>query len=234
MIALLATSAVHANAIDDSEAQLNKYTNAFSVCSKITDPDELYERGTMLLQDNTEESLMAASECFASAAIRNHTPSQLELGKLYEAGKGVNISNEFAYKWFQTAVLLGNVSAIPYRDNVESKMSVEELQRTVPMIASTLSLIEMYNKHQEDEIKQYEEKVDEQLREFGVNVHDYDYQVEKKQEIQGADLLIDSIIRDQQLKEAEETLRRQAEAQQKANSESNSRRRRANNVSAEE
>lgn len=228
MMALLTTSAVHAVQIDDSEAQLNKYTNAFSVCSKITDPDELYERGTMLLQDNTEESLMAASECFASAAIRNHTPSQLELGKLYEAGKGVNASNEFAYKWFQTAVLLGNVSAVPYRDNVEAKMSVEELQRTVPMIASTLSLIEIYNKHQEDEIKQYEEKVDKQLSDFGVNVHDYDYEVARKEEKRGADLLINSIIKEQQMKEAEETLRRQTEAQQKAAAAVSSKRRRAN------
>ena len=93
---------------DSSEALLAKYINAGAVCAKMTDPAALYERGMMLLEDNTEESYIAASECFTSASMRNHTDAQIELGKLYESGRGVPFSNIFAYKWFQTAVLLGN------------------------------------------------------------------------------------------------------------------------------
>ena len=92
---------------DSSEAMLAKYINASAVCAKMTDPSALYERGMMLLEDQTEESFTAAADCFTSAAMRNHTDAQIELGKLYESGKGVPFSNIFAYKWFQTAVLLG-------------------------------------------------------------------------------------------------------------------------------
>ena len=145
---------------DSSEALLAKYINAGAVCAKMTDPSALYERAMLLEEDDSDDAYLAAAECLTSAAMRNHTDAQIELGKLYESGKGVSASDVFAYKWFQTAVLLGNERAVPLRNKIEARMNLDEISLANPMIQSTLRLIEAYENHRQQEIAKYEKDVD--------------------------------------------------------------------------
>ena len=146
---------------------LSKYLNASAVCSKMTDAEKLYNRAMLLMKDANEEAYLAASDCLTSAAMRNHTGAQLELGKLYEKGKGVNASNIFAYKWLQTAVLLGNKDAIPYRDELESRMDLDDIAMASPMIQSTLDLIDQYEQHRAKEIEEFEKTIAGEYNKFG-------------------------------------------------------------------
>lgn len=187
---------------DSSAAMLSRYINASAVCAKMTDSTALYERGKMLLDDNSEESYIAAADCFTSAAMRNHTDAQIELGKLYESGKGVPFSNIFAYKWFQTAVLLGNENAIPYRNAVETRMNLDEISMANPLIQSTLQLIEMYDAHRQKEVEKFEKDVEAQYSSFGVNLSEFQDAAEEKTTQSVGNPLIDALIRDQNEREA--------------------------------
>ncbi len=217
-----AAAVAQTNLQDSSEAMLSKYINAAAVCAKMTDPAALYERGKMLLEDNAEESYIAAADCFTSAAMRNHTDAQIELGQLYESGKGVPFSNIFAYKWFQTAVLLGNEKAIPFRNSIETKMNLDEISMANPLIQSTLQLIEMYDAHRQKEIEQYEKDVEQEYRDFGVDVSEFKNEVEEKAPQSAGNPLIDALIRDQAEREAaakkaaEQKAREEAKAAAKA------------------
>lgn len=185
------------SAPQSSEVLLSNYLNASAVCAKMTDPEQLYNRAMLLMQDKSDESYLAASECLTSAAMRNHTGAQLELGKLYESGQGVSASNVFAYKWLQTAVLLGNKEAIPYRDQLESKMDLDDIAMANPMIQSTLKLIDLYEQHRAKEITEYEKTVADEYRKFGVDVSKFDEQ-KKKKDRKSDNLLIEALIRDQE------------------------------------
>lgn len=201
---------------------LSRYINASAVCAKMTDSTALYERGKMLLDDNSEESYIAAADCFTSAAMRNHTDAQIELGKLYESGKGVPFSNIFAYKWFQTAVLLGNENAIPYRNAVETRMNLDEISMANPLIQSTLQLIEMYDAHRQKEVEKFEKDVEAQYSSFGVNLSEFQDAAEEKTTQSVGNPLIDALIRDQNEREAaakkaaEKKAREEAKAAEKA------------------
>ena len=207
---------------DSSEAMLSRYINASAVCAKMTDSTALYERGKMLLDDNSEESYIAAADCFTSAAMRNHTDAQIELGKLYESGKGVPFSNIFAYKWFQTAVLLGNEKAIPFRNAIETKMNLDEISMANPLIQSTLQLIEMYDTHRQKEVEKFEKDVENQYRDFGVSLSEFKNEAEEKTTQSVGNPLIDALIRDQNEREAaakkaaEKKAREEAKAAEKA------------------
>lgn len=158
-----------------AEDLLTKYTNARALCARITDPFALYERGILLLSDANEDAYLAAAECFMGAAVRNHTESQIELGYLYERGHGVVQSNIFAYKWYQTAVLLGNKNAVRYRDKLEKTISLDDITAALPMIQKTLELIEAYTAEQEKEITEREEKIAKLYKDkFGINLKDYE------------------------------------------------------------
>jgi len=185
---------------DEQEKSLNKYINASAVCAKMTDVQALYERGMLLLSDANEEAYIAAADCFTSAAMKNHTPSQLELGKLYEKGKGVSQNKVYAYKWFQTAVLLGNQEAIPFRNKIEAQMTLDEIMTANPMIQSTLDLIELIGQRQEEDLQKLEEKVAQQYREFGVDISAYDIREEKSTETENP--LIRTLINEQRAKQA--------------------------------
>ena len=186
----------------EQENALSKYINASAVCAKMTDPSALYERGMLLLSDANADAYMAAADCFTSAAMRNHTPSQLELGKLYETGNGVSQSRIFAYKWYQTAVLLGNQDAIPFRNKLESRMTLDEISLANPMIQSTLNLIELFNQRQEAELNELEKKINQQYKDFGVDITQYEEKGETKTVYDNP--LIEALIRDQQKKEMKE------------------------------
>lgn len=158
-----------------TEDLLTKYTNARSSCARITDPFTLYERGMLLLSDATEDAYLAAAECFMGAAVRNHTESQIELGYLYERGNGVVQSNIFAYKWYQTAVLLGNKNAVPYRDNLEKTISLDDITAALPMVQKTLELIEAYTAEQEKEVVEREKKIADLYKEkFNIDLSQYE------------------------------------------------------------
>lgn len=183
----------------EQENTLSKYINASAVCAKMTDPVALYERGMLLLNDANSDAYMAAADCFTSAAMRNHTPSQLELGKLYEKGNGVTASNIFAYKWYQTAVLLGNQKAVPFRNSLEARMTLDEISMANPMIQSTLDLIELFNQHQQMEIERMESRISDQYKGFGINIEEYD--VKEEGSTVHSNPLIEALIRDQQIKD---------------------------------
>ncbi len=184
---------------DSQENALSKYLNASAVCSKMTDSEALYERGMLLISDANDDAYMAAADCFTSAAMRNHTPSQLELGKLYEKGNGVSKSNIFAYKWYQTAVLLGNNEAVPFRNKLEARMTLDEIAMANPMIQSTLDLIELFNKRQEAEIEKMENQIAQQYKDFGVDISQYAIPEEEKNVYDNP--LIEALIRDQMKKD---------------------------------
>lgn len=183
----------------EQENTLSKYINASAVCAKMTDPVALFERGMLLLNDANGDAYMAAADCFTSAAMRNHTPSQLELGKLYEKGNGVTASNIFAYKWYQTAVLLGNQKAVPFRNSLEARMTLDEISMANPMIQSTLDLIELFNQHQQMEIERMESRISDQYKGFGINIEEYD--VKEEGSTVHSNPLIEALIRDQQIKD---------------------------------
>ncbi len=180
------------------EKMLAKYLNASAVCAKMTDPEALYERGMLLLSDANDDAYTAAADCFTSASMRNHTPSQLELGKLYEHGNGVSQSNIFAYKWYQTAVLLSNPDAIPFRNKLEARMTIDEISQANPMIQSTLQLIELFNQRQQADLDRMEASIAEEYQKFGVNISQYEVQGEEKTTIDNP--LIEALIREQQAK----------------------------------
>ena len=184
---------------EEQEKTLNKYINASAVCAKMTDAEALYERGMLLLNDANDEAYLAAADCFTSAAMKNHTKSQLELGKLYEKGNGVSKSVVYAYKWYQTAVLLGNQDAVSFRNKLESRMTLDEISLANPMIQTTLDLIEAIDKRKQEEIEKLEKQVEQEYQKFGVNISQYDIQDEKKSNYDNP--LIDTIIREQKKKE---------------------------------
>ena len=183
---------------EEQEKTLNKYINASAVCAKMTDSNALYERGMLLLNDANDEAYLAAADCFTSAAMKNHTPSQLELGKLYEYGNGVSKSIVYAYKWYQTAVLLGNDNARPFRDRLEAQMSLDELSAANPMIQTTLDLIETISQSQEMEIQKLEAKIAQEYLNFGVDISQYDIKEEGKSSYDNP--LINALIREQKKK----------------------------------
>ena len=183
---------------DDQEKTLFKYLNASAVCSKMTDANALYERGMLLISDKNDESYLAAADCFTSAAMKNHTPSQLELGKMYENGNGVFKSNVYAYKWYQTAVLLGNKTAVSYRDKLEARMSLDEISLANPMIQSTLNLIDSLNDWEEKEIEAQERKIYDQYKKFGIDLKKFEEKEEKKKT--SGNPLMDALIQEQKRK----------------------------------
>lgn len=184
---------------NEQERSLTKYMNASAVCAKMTDTQALYERGMLLLSDANDDAFMAAADCFTSAALKNHTASQLELGKLYEKGNGVNQSNIFAYKWYQTAVLLGNQEAIPFRNQLEARMTLDEIALANPMIQSTLDLIDLFNQRQQADLASFEDQVAAQYRSFGVDINQYDVQDDSS--VIYNNPLIDALIKEQRQKE---------------------------------
>lgn len=209
----------------EQENTLAKYINASAVCAKMTDPEALYERGMLLLSDANNDAYMAAADCFTSAAMRNHTPSQLELGKLYEKGNGVSQSKIFAYKWYQTAVLLGNQEAAPFRNKLEAGMTFDEISLANPMIQSTLNLIELFNQRQQMAIEEMEEQIAQQYRDFGVDISQYETKEEEESNVYD-NPLIEALIRDQRAKEEKGPGQRGAEQKDENDDSRRSRRRR--------
>lgn len=189
---------------DVQEKTLSKFLNATTVCAKMTDSVALYERGVLLLSDANDEAYLAASECFTSAALKNHTPSQLELGKLYEKGLGINQSNVYAYKWYQTAVLLGNQEAVPFRNQLEARMTLDEIALANPMIQSTLDLIQLFEQRKIAELESFEHNIAQQYKTFGVDISQYDDSEDAEQKYENP--LIDALIREQQNKNTEKNI----------------------------
>ena len=204
---------------NEQEKALNKYINASAVCAKMTDTDALYERGMLLLSDANDEAFLAAADCFTSAAMKNHTPSQLELGKLYESGNGVSKSKVYAYKWYQTAVLLGNNDAIPFRNQLEAGMTLDEVSLANPMIQSTLDLIEQINQRKQADLEELERNVAEEYRKFGVDISAYDIKDEADKKYDNP--LIDTLIREQKKKEEDLKKLMQKNAERKSSDEKN-------------
>ena len=186
---------------NSQETLLSKYTSARAVCARMTDPDALFQRGMLLIEDQNEEAYLAAADCFMAAAMRNHTPSQMQLGRLYEKGNGLRPSDVFAYKWYQTAVLLGNKEAVPFRNAIENRMSVDEIQATIPLIQGTLDILEMFSNREMEDIVRKETELEMLYSEkFGISLLEFDPPSESQTIIQG-NPLVEAMIREQLAKE---------------------------------
>ena len=126
------------------------------------------------------------------------------------------------YKWFQTAVLLGNEKAIPFRNAIETTMNLDEISMANPLIQSTLQLIEMYDTHRQKEVEKFEKDVENQYRDFGVSLSEFKNEPEEKTTQSVGNPLIDALIRDQNEREAaakkaaEKKAREEAKAAEKA------------------
>lgn len=213
---------------DDASSQenlLSKYTNARAICARMTDPAALYERGMLLASDENDDAYLAASDCFMAAATRNHTQAQIELGKMYEYGRGVPQSDIFAYKWYQTAVLLGDKSAVTPRNRLENAMSIDDIAMSIPLIQKTLDLLDMYSERQNKDLETKEKELDQQYRKyFNINLAAFD-PPKDEQKAKSENPLVEALIQAQLQKEAEQK-RKQAEAEALARGEEPSDRRR--------
>lgn len=199
---------------DDASSQenlLSKYTNARAICARMTDPAALYERGMLLAADENDDAYLAASDCFMAAATRNHTPSQIELGKMYEYGRGVPQSDIFAYKWYQTAVLLGDKTAVTPRNRLENAMSINDITMSIPLIQETLDLLDMYAARQDADLKKKEDELELQYKEqFGINLADFD-PPETESSAKSDNPLVEALIQ-AQLQKENEMKQKQAQA----------------------
>lgn len=200
---------------DDASSQenlLSKYTNARAICARMTDPEALYERGMLLASDENEDAYLAASDCFMAAATRNHTQAQIELGKMYEYGRGVPQSDIFAYKWYQTAVLLGDKSAVTPRNRLENAMSIDDIAMSIPLIQKTLDLLDMYAERQDKDLEAKEKELERQYSQyFNINLAEFDPPKDDKK-TKSDNPLVEALIQAQLQKEAEQK-RKQAEAE---------------------
>ena len=79
----------------------------------IKDPQILFNLGGMYLngQDGMQQSDEKAFECFKEAAERGNAQAQLNLGVMYENGRGVEQSDEQAVECFKEAAEGGNAQA---------------------------------------------------------------------------------------------------------------------------
>lgn len=192
---------------DDAASQenlLSKYTNARAICARMTDPVALYERGMLLASDDNEDAYLAAADCFMAAATRNHTQAQIELGKMYEYGRGVPQSDIFAYKWYQTAVLLGDKSAVTPRNRLENAMSIDDITMSIPLIQKTLDLLDMYAERQNADLEKKEKELEQQYSKyFNINLSEFDPPADEKK-VKSENPLVEALIQAQLQKEAEE------------------------------
>lgn len=192
---------------DDEASQenlLSKYTNARAICARMTDPVALYERGMLLASDDNEDAYLAAADCFMAAATRNHTQAQIELGKMYEYGRGVPQSDIFAYKWYQTAVLLGDKSAVTPRNRLENAMSIDDITMSIPLIQKTLDLLDMYAERQNADLEKKEKELEQQYSKyFNINLSEFDPPADEKK-AKSENPLVEALIQAQLQKEAEE------------------------------
>ncbi len=200
---------------DDEASQenlLSKYTNARAICARMTDPVALYERGMLLTSDDNEDAYLAAADCFMAAATRNHTQAQIELGKMYEYGRGVPQSDIFAYKWYQTAVLLGDKSAVTPRNRLENAMSIDDITMSIPLIQKTLDLLDMYAERQNADLEKKEKELEQQYSKyFNINLSEFDPPADEKK-AKSENPLVEALIQAQLQKEAEER-QKQADAE---------------------
>ena len=198
-------SSLFADNETSQENLLSKYTNARAICARMTDPVALYERGMLLASDANEDAYLAA-------ATRNHTQAQIELGKMYEYGRGVPQSDIFAYKWYQTAVLLGDKSAVTPRNRLENAMSIDDITMSIPLIQKTLDLLDMYSERQNADLEKKEKELEQQYSKyFNINLADFDPPEDEKK-AKSDNPLVEALIQAQLQKEAEEK-QKQAEAE---------------------
>ena len=183
----------------------------------MTDPAALYERGMLLAADENDDAYLAAADCFMAAATRNHTPSQIELGKMYEYGRGVPPSDIFAYKWYQTAVLLGDKAAVTPRNRLENAMSINDIAMSIPLIQETLDLLDLYASRQNEDLLKKEKELEQQYRElFGINLPDFD-PPESEASTKSDNPLVEALIQAQLQKEAEAKMKKAAAGMQMPN-----------------
>lgn len=207
-----AQQSIFANDESSQENLLSKYTNARAICARMTDPAALYERGMLLAADENDDAYLAAADCFMAAATRNHTPSQIELGKMYEYGRGVPPSDIFAYKWYQTAVLLGDKAAVTPRNRLENAMSINDIAMSIPLIQETLDLLDLYASRQDEDLLKKEKELEQQYRElFGINLPDFD-PPESEASTKSDNPLVEALIQAQLQKEAEAKMKKAAAA----------------------
>lgn len=74
-----------------------------------------------------EKDLKQSFEWFSMAAENGESDGQYELGRQYLNGMGIPKNLVEAYKWFNLAASQGDADAIKLRDDVEKKMTKEQI-----------------------------------------------------------------------------------------------------------
>ena len=110
----LSSSAPSQTTLLDSE--LVQATDALTTAAENGDPDAQYSLGYALfreyLEQESREALLAARRWLTEAAEQGHTRAQLQLGKMYEKGRGVIQDNVVAFEWFRQAAEQGEAEAM--------------------------------------------------------------------------------------------------------------------------
>ncbi len=132
-----------------SDRPVNYFTYTSEQCKKIKDAEELYRTALSLRDSKDEKERIDAVDCFMASASRGYGAAEFEVAKMYNTGTILPLSQAFAYRWAQLAVMDKYLDAVPLRDRLEEELSPEELESALESVK-----------------KVYQERVDAQTKVF--------------------------------------------------------------------
>ena len=94
----------------------------------------IYERGLGVPKD-----YYSAIKWLRLAANQGQSQSQTLLGKLNEGGNGIPQNNVIAHMWYNIASANGDVGAPKLRDDLEAKMTAEDISKAQAMASECMS-----------------------------------------------------------------------------------------------
>lgn len=94
-------------------------------------------------EQNENRCRQKARNWYRQSAEQNFADAQLELGKIYYEGRGVNEDAMDAYKWFALAAANGSEDAGEKIDELEKRMSPEDVAK-----AQAPAIYKWYKMHQ--------------------------------------------------------------------------------------
>ena len=117
-----------------SEQPITYFTYTSERCKKIKDVTELYQTALSLRDSKDEKEKVDAVDCFLSAASRGHGAAEFEIAKMYNTGTILPLSQIFAYRWAQLAVMDKYSDALPLRDQLEQELTPDELESALKSV----------------------------------------------------------------------------------------------------
>ena len=92
--------------------------------------EEVYQYGTIFLENQSYEIKRQAPYCFLVAALNGNADAQFKLAQLYNQGDILPQDDLSAYKWAFIAALNGNKEAEKFTLSLEQFLTTEDLQAT--------------------------------------------------------------------------------------------------------